>query len=106
MVEVRSLVVVGRKPSAQHSVGVPPQLVPVSSPHGYVSSTHLRFSVEDEHLLVEDVSRNGTLLERTGSDEEPQRLPARQLFPLLDGHKLILGDDVTITVALAGVARG
>lgn len=97
-VEVRGSVVVGRRPRAVRP-GATPQLVPVPSPHGYVSGTHLEFTLTDGHLVVEDLSTNGTLLHRHG--QLAQRLPVRQPIVLVDGSRLELGDGVSIEVAHA-----
>ena len=101
-VEVAGAVVVGRRPAARNAVGAPPRLVTVTSPEGVVSGTHLEFLAEDGHLLVKDVSTNGTLVSRPGV--EPQRLPARQLVVLTVGSRLELGDGVSIEVVPAGGA--
>jgi hypothetical protein len=93
-------VAVGRRPSARNAVGAPPRLVTVPSPEGVVSGTHLEFVVEDGHLLVRDVSTNGTLVHRPGVD--PQRLPAKQLVVLTGGSRLELGDGVSIEVERGG----
>ncbi|MCU1678411.1 MAG: uncharacterized protein JWM93_3169 [Frankiales bacterium] len=76
-------VVMGRSPRTEWSgEGERPHVVRLPSPTQDISRTHVRITLDGWHVLVADLSTNGTLVTLPG--KQPQRLHANQptLIPL------------------------
>lgn len=71
------------------------QLVPVESPNGEISRSHVELRVEGSNVLAVDLnSTNGTILLRAGS--EPVRLQPGEPSILVPGDRVDLGDGVVL----------
>ncbi|GAA1944456.1 hypothetical protein GCM10009717_08530 [Agromyces allii] len=92
-------ILVGRRPLAPRAPAAAttaPELVPVRSPTGVVSGTHLELRVEGERLVATDLrSTNGTVL-RTATGV--RRMRAGESIVVVPGSTLDLGDDTIIEV--------
>ncbi|ANJ27569.1 FHA domain-containing protein [Agromyces aureus] len=92
-------ILVGRRPLAPRApaaASAAPELVPVRSPTGVVSGTHLELRVEGERLVATDLrSTNGTVL-RTATGV--RRMRAGESIVVVPGSTLDLGDDTIIEV--------
>lgn len=92
-------ILVGRRPLAPRTPGAAaaaPELVPVPSPTGVVSGTHLEIRIEGERLVATDLrSTNGTVL-RTPTGV--RRMRAGESIVVAPGSSLDLGDDTIIEV--------
>jgi hypothetical protein len=88
---------IGRRPQArQVATADVPTLVTVNDP--YVSSTHLEAAVVDGRVMVTDLSTNGTLITRPG--QAPEQLVKGAPTEAVDGTRLSLSDELTVTVEL------
>jgi hypothetical protein len=88
--------IIGTRPRATRVQGNNlPRLIPVHSPNGEISRSHLELRVEGGSVLAFDLdSTNGTLLLRTGFDPiRPQPLEPSLLVP---GDRIDLGDGVVL----------
>ncbi|GAA1975162.1 hypothetical protein GCM10009718_09030 [Isoptericola halotolerans] len=96
-VELDRDVVVGRRPrTSTTSADRIPRLVTVTSPQHDISRSHVEVTLEEWHVLVEDLATtNGTMLLRPG--QEPRRLHPHQKEIVADGDVVELGDGVTLT---------
>ncbi|MBC3764168.1 FHA domain-containing protein [Quadrisphaera oryzae] len=97
-VAVRGRVLVGREPRADRVPGTDvPHLVPVDSPTGDVSRTHVELRVDERGaLLARDLhSTNGTFV--LVGQAPPTALPAGTSAVVPVGAVLDIGDGVTIT---------
>ena len=90
-------VVVGRRPrTSTTSADRMPRLVTVASPQQDISRSHVEVTLEEWHVLVEDLATtNGTMLLRPG--QEPRRLHPNQKEIIADGDVVELGDGVALT---------
>ncbi|WP_058749858.1 FHA domain-containing protein [Curtobacterium oceanosedimentum] len=90
--------VVGRRPAAPRVVvDDGPVLVPVPSPSGQVSSSHLLVHAEGEAAVVEDLrSTNGTVVRPPGA--APFRMAAGASIVVLTGTLVEIGDGNVIEV--------
>lgn len=103
---LRDPVLIGRTPRrAAGAVGEPVELVPVVSPSGTVSGTHLELRIEGGCIVATDLrSTNGTVLEWVGGT---RRLHSGESAPVGSGARLRLGQDTIIEILsdpLAAVA--
>jgi hypothetical protein len=97
--QMGSALFVGRSPEALgSSLDRLPELVSVESPNHDISRTHVELRMEDEALLVRDVSTNGTVLTRPG--RPPERLSPRVDTLLNDGCVIDLGDGVRVEISV------
>ncbi|WP_407319015.1 FHA domain-containing protein [Isoptericola halotolerans] len=96
-VELDRDVVVGRRPrTSTTSADRIPRLVTVTSPQHDISRSHVEVTLEEWHVLVEDLATtNGTMLLRPG--QEPRRLHPNQKEIVADGDVVELGDGVALT---------
>jgi len=92
-------ILVGRRPLAPRApsaAATAPELVPVQSPTGVISGTHLELRIEGERLVVTDLrSTNGTLI-RTPLGV--RRMRAGESVVVVPGSSLDLGDGTIIEV--------
>lgn len=95
-VELDRDVVVGRRPrSSTTSADRMPRMVTVPSPQKDISRSHVQVTLEEWHVLVEDLATtNGTVLLRPG--QKPRRLHPNQKEIVVDGDVLELGDGITL----------
>lgn len=97
VVELDRPLVLGRSPRAHGNTSADlPQLVVIDNP--FVSGTHLMVAIEDDVVLVTDMSTNGTLITLPGSD--PVRLDKGRPSAVTDGCVLTLADDITLTISI------
>ncbi|MFE5294366.1 FHA domain-containing protein [Isoptericola sp. NPDC056618] len=96
VVELDRDVVVGRRPrSSTTSADRMPRMVTVPSPQKDISRSHVQVTLEEWHVLVEDLATtNGTVLLRPG--QKPRRLHPNQKEIVVDGDVLELGDGITL----------
>lgn len=96
-VELDRDVVVGRRPrTSTTSAERMPRMVAVPSPQKDISRSHVQVTLEEWHVLVEDLATtNGTVLLRAG--QKPRRLHPNQKEIVVDGDVVELGDGVTLT---------
>ena len=97
VVELDRDVVVGRRPrSSTTSAERMPRMVTVASPQKDISRSHVQVTLEEWHVLVEDLATtNGTVLLRAG--QKPRRLHPNQKEIVVDGDVVELGDGVSLT---------
>ncbi|SKC47668.1 FHA domain-containing protein [Krasilnikoviella flava] len=97
VVELDRDVVVGRRPrSSTTSADRMPRMVAVASPQKDISRSHVQVTLEEWHVLVEDLATtNGTVLLRAG--QKPRRLHPNQKEIVVDGDVVELGDGVSLT---------
>jgi pSer/pThr/pTyr-binding forkhead associated (FHA) protein len=68
-------------------------MVPVPSPDGDVSRSHLRIAVEGWHVMVVDLdATNGTVVQ--DPDGESRRLHPREERMILPGTRVVLAEEV------------
>jgi len=97
VIELGVPLVIGRKPTHEGSGAQPfARMVSVPSPSKDISRNHLLISVEQGHVLAQDLgSVNGTLLRRSGQPD--RQLQSQQATLILSDDVLDLGDGVTLT---------
>jgi hypothetical protein len=90
-------VVVGRRPrTSTTSAEKMPRMVAVPSPQKDISRSHVQVTLEEWHVLVEDLATtNGTVLLRAG--QKPRRLHPNQKEIVVDGDVVELGDGASLT---------
>ncbi|KQM84020.1 FHA domain-containing protein [Agromyces sp. Leaf222] len=92
-------ILVGRRPLAPRApsaAATAPELVPVRSPNGVISGTHLELRVQGERLVATDLrSTNGTVI-RTSTGV--RRMRAGESIVVVPGSSLDLGDGTIIEV--------
>lgn len=94
-------VVLGRDPVAPAGREQdPPHLIKLANPERDISSTHLEVRPDGEHVLLVDLSRNGTHVALPGRDAE--RLPSEEPVPVPPGTRIYLNDTVVITIERPG----
>ncbi|MET4159683.1 FHA domain-containing protein [Agromyces sp. PvR057] len=92
-------ILVGRRPLAPRApsaAAAAPELVPVRSPTGVISGTHLELRIEGERLVATDLrSTNGTVIRTTTG---MRRMRAGESIVVMPGSSLDLGDGTIIEV--------